>query len=48
MGRLWKRLPSEAMDTSSLEKFKSCLDGALWEVSLLMSGGLDVGELFFT
>jgi len=42
--RRWNRLPREIMNASSLEAFKTRLDGALsnlgwWEVSLPIAGG---------
>ena len=46
----WKRLPREAVDTSSLEVFKARLNGyfsylAQWKVSLPMAGGLELDDL---
>jgi len=48
--RPWPRLPREAVTAPSLAGFKASLDGALsslgwWEMSLLMAGGLEPGEL---
>jgi len=46
----WNRLPREAVAAPSLEVFKARLDGALsnlvkWKMSLLMAGGLELGDL---
>jgi len=48
--RPWPRLPREAVGVPSLAVFKARLDGALsnlvwWKVSLLMAGGLELGDL---
>ena len=46
----WNRLPSEVIDTCSLEALKPRLDGALgnlvwWELSLPTAGGLELDDL---
>jgi len=48
--RHWPRLPREAVAAPSLTVFKARLDGALsnlvwWKMSLLMAGGLQLGDL---
>jgi len=48
--RPWPRLPREAVAAPSLAVSKASLDGALsnlgwWEMSLLMAGGLEPGDL---
>jgi len=48
--RCWNRLPSEAVDASSLEAFKARLDGSLgslfWCVAALhIAGGLQLDDL---
>jgi len=50
MVRHWNRLSEEVVAAPSLEVFKARLDGALsnlvwWKVSLLMAGGLALGDL---
>jgi len=50
VGRLWPRLPREAVAAPSLAGFKARLDGAWsilvwWKMSLLMAGGLQRDDL---
>lgn len=47
--RLWHGLSREAVDTPSMEVFKTLLDGALrnlvqWKVSLPMAGMVELGD----
>ena len=48
--RHWNRLSREVVDAHFLAVFKARLDGALsdlvlWKVSLLIAGGLELGDL---